>query len=160
MRPLVRFAAPIAAFAIAGMIYNYVRFGSPTEFGHTYLSLATTSRSASRRRSSSGASRATTTSSRNLAVAFTLLPELLPRAPWIQISGHGLAMWFTTPALLLLLWPREKNPLHRTLWLTIAARRAADACSTRTPAGSSSATGSASTTWCSSSCCSRSAAGR
>jgi hypothetical protein len=27
--------------------------------------------------------------SRNLTVAFTLLPELLPRAPWIQISGHG-----------------------------------------------------------------------
>jgi hypothetical protein len=58
---------------------------------------------------------------RNLAVALTLLPELLPRPPYIQISGHGLALWFTTPVLLLLLWPREKNPLHLTLWLTVAA---------------------------------------
>src|SRR6185436_1422750 len=46
---------------------------------------------------------------------------LLPRAPYVQISGHGLALWFTTPALLLLLWPRDRPPLHRTLWLSVAA---------------------------------------
>ena len=34
---LVSFAIPIVGFAIAGMIYNAVRFHSPTEFGHTYL---------------------------------------------------------------------------------------------------------------------------
>src|SRR6185369_7649181 len=28
---------------------------------------------------------------------------------------------FTTPVLLLLLWPREKNPLHKALWLCVAA---------------------------------------
>src|SRR5262249_59614570 len=58
---------------------------------------------------------------RTLAVAFTLLPELLPRPPYIQISGHGLALWFTTPVLVLLLWPRETGPLHRPLWLCVAA---------------------------------------
>ncbi|HET9991778.1 MAG TPA: hypothetical protein VFQ65_24785, partial [Kofleriaceae bacterium] len=34
---LVRFAIPVIAFAVAGMIYNAIRFHSPTEFGHTYL---------------------------------------------------------------------------------------------------------------------------
>jgi hypothetical protein len=115
LRPLAVFAAPIAGFAIVGMIYNAARFGSPTEFGHAYLDV-----------------RQQTLIEqyglmnlhylgRNLAVAFTLLPDLIPRAPWVQISGHGLAMWITTPVLLLVLWPRTKNPLHRTLWITVAA---------------------------------------
>ena len=29
-------------------------------------------------------------------------------------------MWVTTPALLLLLWPRATGGLHRNLWLTVA----------------------------------------
>src|SRR5205823_6918782 len=36
-RALVRFVVPIIAFAVPAVIYNVVRFGSPTEFGHTYL---------------------------------------------------------------------------------------------------------------------------
>jgi hypothetical protein len=112
-RPLVAFALPLAAFAIAGMAYNYARFGAPTEFGHTYLEV----------RQQAQIEQFGLASyhylGRNLAVAFTLLPELLPRPPYLQISGHGLALWFTTPVLLLVLWPREKNPLHRALWLCV-----------------------------------------
>jgi hypothetical protein len=114
-RPLLRFAAPVAAFAIAGMAYNYIRFGSPTEFGHTYLEVRQQAQIEPYGLASYHYL------GRNLAVALTLLPELLPRAPYVQISGHGLALWFTTPILLLLLWPRERNPLHRTLWLCVAA---------------------------------------
>jgi hypothetical protein len=114
IRSLVRFAAPVAGFAIAGMIYNYVRFGSPTEFGHTYLEV----------RQAPQIEQWGLMSyhylSRNLTVALALLPELPGRAPWIQIGGHGLALWFTTPLLLFVLWPREKPAIHRTLWLTIA----------------------------------------
>lgn len=113
--PLVRFAIPIAAFALAGMIYNYARFGSPTEFGHTYLDVRQQALIEQHGLASYQYL------GRNLAVAFTLLPELLPRAPWVQVSGHGLALWVTTPALLLLLWPRDRNPMHRALWLTTAA---------------------------------------
>ena len=120
VRPLVRFAVPVAAFAAAGMIYNQVRFGSPLEFGHTYLSLGNHQPVYQQTQIEQWGLAHYHYLSRNLAVAFTQLPELLPRAPWIQISGHGLAMWVTTPALLLLLWPREKNPLHRTLWVTAA----------------------------------------
>ncbi|HVK89074.1 MAG TPA: hypothetical protein VM513_33365 [Kofleriaceae bacterium] len=115
LRPLVRFAIPVVAFAIAGMIYNYVRFGSPTEFGHTYLDV----RQQAQIEQYGLASYKYL--SRNLAVAFTLLPELLPKSPYVQISGHGLALWCTTPVLLFLLWPREKNAIHRALWLTVAA---------------------------------------
>ena len=114
VRRLAWFAAPVVVFAIAGMIYNYVRFASPTEFGHTYLDV----------RQQLVIEQYGLASyhylARNLAVAFTLLPELPGRAPWIQVGGHGLAIWVTTPLFLYLLWPREKPPLHRTLWLTIA----------------------------------------
>ena len=114
-RPLLGFAAPLVVFAIAGMAYNYARFGAPTEFGHTYLEV----------RQQAQIEQFGLASyhylARNLAVALTLLPEIVPRAPYVQISGHGLALWFTTPVLLLLLWPRDMNPLHRTLWFAVAA---------------------------------------
>lgn len=114
MKPLIRFAIPVVAFAIAGMVYNYVRFKSLTEFGHNYLDV----------RQQIQIEQFGLASyhylARNLAVAFTLLPELSSKAPFVQISGHGLAVWITTPILLFLLWPREKPPIHRALWITIA----------------------------------------
>jgi len=113
--PLVRFALPIVGFAIAGMAFNYVRFGSPTEFGHSYLDVRQQAQIEQWGLASYHYL------GRNLAVAFTLLPEVLPRAPWLRISGHGLALWITTPLLVYLLWPRVKNALHRPLWLTVAA---------------------------------------
>jgi hypothetical protein len=113
-RPLLVFAAPLAGFAIAGMAYNYARFGAPTEFGHSYLEVRQQVQIEQYGLASYHYL------ARNLAVAFTLLPELVPRAPYVQISGHGLALWFTTPVLLLLLWPRDRGPLHRTLWLCVA----------------------------------------
>jgi hypothetical protein len=119
-RPLARFAAPIAAFAAIGMIYNAVRFGSPLEFGHTYLALGNHQPVYQQTLIEQWGLAHYHYMGRNLAVALTLLPELLPRPPWIQISGHGLALWVTTPALLLLLWPRERNALHRALLLTAA----------------------------------------
>ncbi|HMG20969.1 MAG TPA: hypothetical protein VK607_06615 [Kofleriaceae bacterium] len=114
-RPLVQFAIPLAGFAIAGMVYNLVRFGAPTEFGHSYLHVRQQAQIEQYGLASYHYL------ARNLAVAFTLLPELTPRAPFVQISGHGLALWFTTPVLVLVLWPRDRGPLHRPLWLCVAA---------------------------------------
>jgi hypothetical protein len=57
---------------------------------------------------------------RNLAVAFTLLPQIEAQSPFIHISGHGLALWVTTPLFLSLLWPKVRGPIHATLWLTVA----------------------------------------
>lgn len=115
MKPLIRFAIPVVGFAIVGMIYNYVRFKSLTEFGHNFLDVRQQIQIEQYGLASYHYL------GRNLAVAFTLLPDILPAAPYVQISGHGLAIWVTTPVLLFLLWPREKPPIHRALWLTVAA---------------------------------------
>lgn len=113
-RVAVRFAIPIVGFAIVGMVYNALRFGSPIEFGHTFLDVR--QQLLIERFGLAGYHYL----GRNLAVMLTLLPEWLGHKPWIQISGHGLALWVTTPALVLLLWPREKPPIHRALWITVA----------------------------------------
>jgi hypothetical protein len=118
IKPVVRFAIPVAAFALAGMIYNYVRFESPFEFGHSYLALGDFRPVRQQLLIEQYGLASYHYLERNLAVGLTLLPDLLPRAPWIQISGHGLAMWVTTPMLLYVLWPREKPAIHRALWLT------------------------------------------
>jgi hypothetical protein len=114
-RPLVRFAVPLAGFAIAGMVFNQVRFGAPTEFGHSYLQVRQQALIEHHGLASYHYL------ARNLAVAFTLLPELLSGPPYVRISGHGLALWLTTPVLVLVLWPRVRGPLHRPLWLCVAA---------------------------------------
>jgi hypothetical protein len=110
----IPFAAPIVLIAVAAAAYNIARFGSPGEFGHNYLEVV------QQRQMEQYGLFSYHYLQRQLAVAFTLLPELPGHAPWIQVSGQGLALWVTTPAFLLLLWPREKNALHRTLWITVA----------------------------------------
>jgi len=114
VRTLAKFAAPVLIFGALAAWYNLVRFGELGEFGHSYLAV----------RQQAQIERYGLFNlhylGRNLAVAFTLLPDLSARAPHISISGHGLAMWFTTPALFYLLWPRTRGTWHRPLWITVA----------------------------------------
>jgi hypothetical protein len=109
-----KLAAPVVVIAVAGMAYNAARFGSPTEFGHSYLAV----RQQGQMEESGLFSYAYL--SRNLAVALALLPSFSADSPHIVISGHGLALWFTTPILLFLLWPRERGTWHLPLWITVA----------------------------------------
>jgi len=101
-----RFAAPVAVIAAIGMAYNAARFTSPTEFGHSYLAV----RQQGQMEESGLFSYAYL--SRNLAVALALLPQLSADSPHIVIGGHGLALWFTTPILFFLFWPRERGAWH------------------------------------------------
>ena len=117
-RRLVRFAAPLVVIGAALAAYNYVRFGEIAEFGHSYLEV----------RQQAQIERFGLLSSaylgRNLAVALTLLPQFSSTSPFVSISGHGLAMWVTTPILFYLLWPARRGEWHRILWAcvgTIAA---------------------------------------
>lgn len=110
----VKFAAPVIAIGLVAAWYNVIRFHEPTEFGHSYLAVV------QQEQIEKYGLFSLHYLGRNLAVAFTLLPDLSSKAPHVSISGHGLAMWITTPPLLLLLWPREKGPLHRALWITVA----------------------------------------
>jgi hypothetical protein len=107
-------AGPVVVIAAIAVWLNMQRFGSPSEFGHSYLDVRQQAQIEQHGLFSYHYL------SRNLAVAFTLLPELIDRAPGFQISGHGLALWFTTPILLAVLWPKSRPPIHRALWVTVA----------------------------------------
>jgi hypothetical protein len=109
-----KFAAPVVVIAILGMIHNYARFDDPLEFGHRYLAVM------QQQQLESHGMFDYAYLSRNLTVAFSLLPELSWSKPYVIVSGHGLAMWFTTPLLFFVLWPRTKGPLHRPLWVCVA----------------------------------------
>lgn len=99
---LLAFAAVSVPIAALGLWHNYLRFGRALEFGHSYL---TTMQADNIQRFGLINYQYL---SRNLAAALTLLPKLLPAPPYVQISYHGLALWFTTPALLFLLWPEPQ----------------------------------------------------
>jgi hypothetical protein len=111
---LFYFAAPVVLVGLVLAALNVARFGEPAEFGHSYLVV----------RQQMQIERYGLFSlhylSRNLAVALALLPELRFEPPWISLSGHGMAIWVTTPAVLLLLQPAERGVLHRPLYLTVA----------------------------------------
>jgi hypothetical protein len=109
-----RFLAPVMVIAMLAMLHNYARFSEAWEFGHSYLAVRQQERMETIGQFSHQYL------SRNLAVALTLLPTVTSTAPFLHLSGHGLALWFTTPLLLLLLWPRQRTRLHRPLWLCVA----------------------------------------
>jgi hypothetical protein len=114
VRKVAWFAAPIAVLGMAAAAMNYARFDSFTEFGHTYLNVRWTAR----------IQRWGLFNyhfiSRNLAAWFVLLPRIMTKAPYLQISWHGMSVLVTTPLFVYLVWPRVRGVLHRPLWLTIA----------------------------------------
>jgi len=103
LRTGAKFAAPILVIAVLAMVYNHARFESVTEFGHSYLEIR------QQKQIETHGMFSHHFLSRNLTVAFTLLPDLGAAKPYVLINKHGLAIWLTTPLLFLLLWPREKN---------------------------------------------------
>ena len=108
------FALPVVIVAICAMLYNHARFDSFLEFGHSYLDVRQQFNIETKGMFSLDYL------SRNLSVAFTLLPDLSTTLPSIKISGHGMAMWLTSPILFLLLWPKTRGSFHTSLWITVA----------------------------------------
>ncbi len=56
---------------------------------------------------------------RNLGVVLTMLPWVGDGRMPFRINVHGLALWFTTPMYLWLLWPKVKPAIHWSLWVTV-----------------------------------------
>jgi hypothetical protein len=110
------FLAPVIVWGVLGLLYNQLRFHSPTEFGHTYLALGNHVPVRQQKLIETSGLASLTYLPRNLAVAFLQLPQLFP----LKINGHGLAIWVTSPFLVLLLAPKTRGPRFWTLWLCVA----------------------------------------
>ncbi len=101
-KKLVPFAIPILVIGSLAMWMNEVRWGRPFEFGHRYLIIGWHSR----------IERWGLLNyhyvSKNLAVFTSSLPWLTANEPHVLVGRHGLALWFTTPPLLLLFFPKTR----------------------------------------------------
>jgi hypothetical protein len=109
------FAAPILVIGGLAMWMNAERWENPFEFGHRYLMIRW------RGRIETWGLFSYHYFSKNLAVFLASLPWLSAHGSHVTISRHGLALWFTTPALLLTLWPRRVDAQMVALYLGAGA---------------------------------------
>lgn len=120
-RDLALFALPALAVAALLAWHNHVRFGDALEFGHRHLAIAW------RPRIERWGLFSVHYLGRNLGVMLASTPFVGAKAAPFQISGHGLALWITSPFLFTALWPRR-------LWGARRATYAALACAAFTVA--------------------------
>jgi hypothetical protein len=109
---LALFALPLAAVLAATLWHNAARFDAPFENGYRYLNVV-------------WAKRIATWGlfdyhylAKNLGVMLTSLPWFPAQGGPLQINGHGLALWLTTPMYLWLLRIKQWSPLARALLVT------------------------------------------
>jgi len=114
LRKGLPFAAPIVVGGILLMLMNYFRFDNPMEFGHTFLADGTRASIRDHGLFSMWFARA------NLGAMLTNPPVIDGVAPFVHITRHGLGLLWTSPFLLLVLWPRVWGAFQRNLAITIA----------------------------------------
>jgi hypothetical protein len=108
------FALPLLCAIGAAMWMNEARFEDPFEFGHRYLMIRW------RGRIETWGLISYHYLSRNLAVMLGSTPWLSPHG-YLTIGRHGLALWVTTPALLLVFFPKRRlDPGMKALALATA----------------------------------------
>jgi len=114
IRKTLLFGVPVAVIVLLIMLMNYARFDDPFEFGHKYLEVRWAPRIEKWGLFNYHYL------GRNLMVIFSLLPWLTPSPPYVQISTHGLALWFTTPLFLYALWPNKRDGfMNALIWSAI-----------------------------------------
>lgn len=101
LKPLALFAAPVLVAIGLQLWMNAARFDDPFVSGHEYLQIRW------KERIDAWGLFNLHYFSKNLAVFAASLPWLSDTAPHVKISLHGLALWFTSPNLLWLLWPTK-----------------------------------------------------
>jgi hypothetical protein len=109
------FVLPVAVTGAFLALHNYARFGDPTEFGYRYLTVAWQGRI------EKWGLLGYHYFARNLGIVLTSLPYVSRDAFGfnIQINGHGLSLWVTSPFYLWLLWPKKKTVLHAAIYATL-----------------------------------------
>ena len=113
LHTLGTFAVPLAAVAVFAMWHNAARFGDPFEFGHRFLQIRW------RSRIETWGLFSTHYLPRNLTVFFLSMPWLIQSSPFVRITRHGLAFWFTSPNLLWSLWPKKADATVVALWAAV-----------------------------------------
>lgn len=119
---IIWFAVP---FAIAGglaMWFNASRFDDPFEFGHTHLRIRW------KGRIDKWGLVNYHYFAKNLAVFLAAMPWISAVSPFVKISRHGLALWFTTPHYLGVLWPKRANVTYVALAIAAGAVALLDLC--------------------------------
>jgi hypothetical protein len=96
--------------------YNWVRFGSPAEFGHRFLYNNRVNADIDAHGLFS-----LLYLPRNLEAAFLKLPGVQLHPFRLSYDPHGLTLLLTLPFLVLLVVPRDRPRLHWPLWITVAA---------------------------------------
>ncbi|MFO0663448.1 MAG: hypothetical protein U0174_05825 [Polyangiaceae bacterium] len=121
-KKLVVFAVPLLACLAFASATNYARFKTmdPTAFGHEHLTVAW------RDRIQHWGLFGYHYFPKNLGIFLTSLPWLpargthVPGAAPFLVNEHGLAIWFTTPLYLWLLWPKRRDALLTSVLVTAA----------------------------------------
>jgi len=115
LRPVLRFAAGAAPLALLAVAFNLARFGSPGEFGHSFLY-------DNRVNADIDAHGLFSTEylGRNLEAALLMLPRVQLSPFKLSYDPRGLSMLVTMPWLVLLVFPRTRPRLHWPVWLTVA----------------------------------------
>ncbi|HET6339731.1 MAG TPA: hypothetical protein VFG30_41255 [Polyangiales bacterium] len=119
---LALFALPIAIAGGLAMWFNAARFHDPFEFGHTYLRIRW------KGRIDKWGLANYHYLAKNLAVFLAALPWISAVSPYLRVSRHGLALWFTTPHYLGVLWPKRVNVTYVALALAAGAVAIVDLC--------------------------------
>jgi hypothetical protein len=111
----VSFALPVLFCLGLAFWYNKVRFENALDFGYQHLDIAWQGRM------KKWGLFDYHFLGKNLGVVLTSVPWLGTGESLFRVNMHGLALWFTTPLYLWLLWPQNKRAPHVALWLTVAA---------------------------------------
>jgi hypothetical protein len=113
LRLLARFALPLAGVLAFTCWYNHARFDDALEPGYRYLNVTWAKRIAKWGLFDYHYL------ARNLGVMLSSLPWFPAGGGPLQVNGHGLALWITTPMYLWLLLARRWSPLARSVLLCV-----------------------------------------
>lgn len=122
LKPIGWFVLPITVGLFALCAYNQARFNDPFEFGHRHLQVVW------RPRMDKWGLFSLHYLGKNLGVALAGMPFFgdpsRARPTALQITGHGLALWITSPFLLLALWRRPLPARQRLTYIALAVTAA------------------------------------
>lgn len=112
------FLVPIAIGLLVLAIYNRARFGDAFEFGHRHLMVVW------RPRMDKWGLFSFHYLGKNLGTALASTPFVGGVAAPFSITGHGLALWITSPFLVFALWPRPMPNAARSTYRGLAVAAA------------------------------------